>query len=263
MSGNFRALVSLFLLLAFPALALEGLEKGESAVVAKVVDGDTVVLEHAIDGVLAVRLVGIQAPKLPLGRPGFTAWPLAEEAKRGLAALVAGRRLTLSFGGRRKDRHGRLLAHLHDRDGVWIQGEMLRLGLARVYSFADNRAAVAEMLEREHQARAAGLGIWDSPYYAIRAPAEAVGDIGTFQIVEGRVLDAANVKGRVYLNFGLDWRSDFTVTIAAKARKLFASNGIDLLALKRRRLRARGWLKQRNGPMIEASHPEQIEILAD
>ena len=188
---------------------------------------------------------------------------MAEEAERGLVALVAGQRLTLSFGGRRKDCHGCLLAHLHDSGGVWIQGEMLRLGLVRVYSFADNRAAGAEMLARERQARAAGLGIWDDPYYAIPAPAEAAGDIGTFQIVEGRGLEAANVKGRVYLNFGLDWRSDFTVTVAAKARKLFAGNGINLLALKRRRLRARGWLKQRNGPMIEASHPEQIKILAD
>ncbi len=263
MNGNLRAFIALFLFLAFPALALNGLEKGESAQVAKVVDGDTVVLKRAIDGARQVRLVGIQAPKLPLGRPGFIAWPLAEEAKKGLAALVAGRQLTLSFGGRRKDRHGRLLTHLHDGDGVWIQGEMLRLGLARVYSFADNRMVVAEMLGHERQARAAGLGIWADPYYAIRAPAETIGDIGTFQIIEGRVLDAANVKGRVYLNFGLDWRNDFTVTVAAKAQKLFTGNGIDLLALKRRRLRARDWLKQRNGPMIEASHPEQIEILTD
>ena len=30
-----------------------------------------------------------------------------------------------------------------------------------------------------------------------------------------------------------------------------------------RRLRARGWLKSLNGPSIAATHPEQIEVLAE
>ena len=59
---------------------------GTSARGVEVVDGDTVVLE---DG-RRVRLVGIQAPKLPLGRPGFERWPLADEAKHALESLVLG-----------------------------------------------------------------------------------------------------------------------------------------------------------------------------
>ncbi len=56
-----------------------------------------------IDGIRTYdRLVGIQAPKLPLGRPGFSTWPLAWEAKRALERLVLGQRVTLSFGGRRR-----------------------------------------------------------------------------------------------------------------------------------------------------------------
>ncbi|MCH6590875.1 MAG: thermonuclease family protein [Proteobacteria bacterium] len=164
----------LFLLSAGPAAAAPAataLEAGESAGVARVVDGDTVVLDRAIGTATEVRLVGIQAPKLPLGRPGFPTWPLAGEAKRALERLVLGRRVTLSFGGRRMDRHGRLLAHLHAADGAWIQGELLRLGLARVYSFADNRALIPEMLALERRARAAGRGIWGHPFYAIRTPA--------------------------------------------------------------------------------------------
>ncbi len=53
---------------AGPAPAAEGLEAGESAGIAQVVDGDTVVLDRAIGAATEVRLVGIQAPKLPLGR---------------------------------------------------------------------------------------------------------------------------------------------------------------------------------------------------
>jgi endonuclease YncB( thermonuclease family) len=256
-------LFALFVGLGGPAPAAKGLEAGESAAVARVVDGDTVVLDRAIGTAMEVRLVGIQAPKLPLGRPNFPIWPLAGESKRALERLVLGRRVTLSFGGRRVDRHGRLLAHLHAAGGAWIQGEMLRLGLARVYGFADNRALIPEMLALERQARAAGRGIWGHPFYAIRTPARTNRDIGTFQIVEGTVVAAARVKGRIYLNFGADWRTDFTVTIGSKAQKLFRQAGVDPLALEGRRLRVRGWLKRFNGPLIEATHPGQIEAPAE
>ena len=251
------------------ALALAGsppaaaLQPERSARAVAIVDGDTLVLEDGLE----VRLVGIQAPKLPLGRPGFEAWPLAEEAKAALGRLALNRRVALAYGGRRVDRHGRALAHLTLEDGTWVQGRLLALGMARVYSFADNRALVAEMLALERDARAAGLGIWAEPFYALRrAEALSAGareDIGTFQLVEGRVRAAAEVRGRVYLNFAEDWRSDFTVSLAPAVRRLFEREGLDPLAYEGRRLRVRGWLHLRNGPMIEATHPEQIELLED
>ncbi|MCW8951924.1 MAG: thermonuclease family protein, partial [Rhodospirillales bacterium] len=83
--------------------------------------------------------------------------------------------------------------------------------------------------------------------------------IDTFQLVEGRVVDTANVKGTVYLNFGRNWRTDFTVAIHRRALRLFEKTGVDPLLLKGRTIRVRGWLRSRNGPMIEATHPEQIE----
>ena len=249
-----------------PALALE-LEPGGIALVAEVVDGDTVVLDRAIDGAREVRLVGLQAPKLALGREGFRTWPLAPKAKAALESLVLGRTVRLSFGGRRRDRHGRLLAHLHVDDDrcaracSWVQGEMLERGMARVYSFADNRARVEAMYARERLARRAGRGIWALRFYAVRTADRTGRGIGTFQLVEGRVLAAARVKGRVYLNFGPDWRTDFTITVSGKALRLFRKAGLDPLLLEGRRVRVRGWLKSFNGPMIEATHPEQIQVL--
>jgi micrococcal nuclease len=35
----------------------------------------------------------------------------------------------------------------------------------------------------------------------------------------------------------------------------------DITALQGRQIRIRGWLKDWNGPMIEATHPQQIEFL--
>ncbi|MEC7592503.1 MAG: thermonuclease family protein [Pseudomonadota bacterium] len=243
---------------AEPPLPAADLRAGERARVAAVVDGDTVVLTTGRQ----VRLVGLQAPKLPLGRVGFTAWPLAEEAWAALNDMLAGRQIALYYGGRRRDRYRRYLAHVVRDDGLWVQGALLRLGLARVYSFADNQTAVADMLVEERAARRAGRGIWALPFYRIRTPGELTGDIDSFQVVEGRVVAVAAVGRSVYLNFGLDWRTDFTAVVAAKKAPAFAAAGIELARLAGRAVRLRVWIRRRNGPARTLTHPAQIELLA-
>ncbi|MGE0651882.1 MAG: thermonuclease family protein [Alphaproteobacteria bacterium] len=235
-----------------------GLVAGGPGRVVEVTDGDTVILD---DG-RTVRLVGIQAPKLPLGRPGFRTWPLAPEARRALETLALDRRVTPHFGGARMDRHGRLLAHLARDDGLWLQGAMLARGLARVYTFEDNRAVAREMYALESTARNAKRGIWSHPYYRIRTTEEAGGHVGGFELVEGRILDVAMVRGRGYLNFGADWRTDFTIVVPKRAGATFrAVFGRKMEKLQGKRVRVRGWLRRYNGPMIESTHPEQIEVL--
>ncbi len=253
----YRLFIPFFLLIVAGAGSAAPLTRDGSGRVATIVDGDTLILDDGRE----IRLVGIQAPKLPLGRRHFKTWPLAAQAKQALAALTLGKEVTLSYGGRRIDRYNRLLAHLHDRDGRWIQGELLRGGMARVYSFADNRAMVAEMLTLERAARAARRGIWRNRFYRIRDAQDAARDIGGFQLVEGRVFAVAPRRKRTYINFSADWRTDFTITVAARARRLFRAAGLDLAQLEGRRIRVRGWVKSYNGPTIEATHPEQIEIL--
>ena len=257
-------LAVLFLLLLIPpAQALDGLTAGEEAGVQSVVDGDTVVLDRTIAGATQVRLTGIQAPKLPLGRKGFKEWPLAKEAKIALEKLILSKTVRLHYGNARMDRHGRLLAHLTGPDGDWIQGAMLRLGMARVYTFPDNRALATDMQTAEASARTAQRGIWGHPFYRIRNadPRALAEDIDTFQVIEGRVTGAADVRGVMYLNFGENWRDDFTVRVGRKAARLFKSSKLGPAAYQGKRVQVRGWLKSWNGPMIEASHPEQIVVL--
>ena len=250
------ALAALALLWPHPAPA----ETPRRGVVGAAIDGDTVALESGIE----IRLVGIQAPRLALGRAGLRDWPLAREARAALEAMLVGARVRLVYGGLRVDRHRRLLAHLEreaapGRPALWAQGEMLRRGLARVYTFPDNRARAGRMLALERAARAARRGIWRLRAYRVLAPEEARRRIGRFELVEGRVLRAAAVRGRFYLNFGADWRTDFTVSIARKHRRRFRRAGIDIASLAGRIIRVRGWLSWQNGPMIEATHPEQLE----
>ena len=219
--------------LGLPLLAAAGLGHAESpspvpgdgGTVAEVIDGDTLRLG---DGT-TVRLVGIEAPKPPPGRHDRTS-ALAAAAKAALGELALGKAVTLIYGGTRQDRYGRLLAHVYLADGFWLQGELLRRGLARVHVAEDNRARAAEMLALERGARTARRGLWAERAYRVRRPEETSADADSFQLVRGTVVSVAVVRGQGYLNFGPDYRTDFTVVVPARARR----------ALCRSRHRSRG-----------------------
>lgn len=224
-------------------------------------DGATLVLSDGDK----LRLSGIQAPKLYAGAETSMNWPWAEESKAALDDLAAGSRVALGADQIKRDRHGRLIGQAFLEDGTWLQGAMVSAGLARAYSFADTRDCAGELLKAEAEARTNNRGLWNDPFYAIRdasTPETLLPLEGRYELVVGRVLKADTVGSRVYLNFGRYWKEDFTVTIDAKAKKLFDTSGFDPLALENALVRVRGWLEVLDGPRMAVTHPEQIEVLA-
>ncbi len=260
---------TLFLIMALallqPALGCETLQTGYISKVTQITDGDSVILE---DGT-RVRLIGIQAPKLSLGREEFTDWPLANEAKQALSTIALNKRVRLDFGSEKQDRHGRTLAHLFvindDDSEVWLQKYMLQRGMARVYSFADNRLCIPDLLNYEATARSNQQGIWGDDYYKIRIaekPNRILKLDNRYELVEGRVISATKVGSRTYLNFGKNYKDDFTIVIEKYGQKIFNKADINPLAYENALIRVRGWIEIKNGPIIEVTHPEQIEVLA-
>ncbi len=259
--GSIAVRAVLSLLPAAAAVAQEFPEPAPATRVARVVeviDGDTIALEGGAEA----RLVGVMAPGLSLGRGWVADEPFALEARDALEALVLGRTVALVAGETPVDRHGRMLAHVVTGDGVWVQGRMLRSGLARVSSRADNRAHTDAMLGHEAAARAASAGLWSDPFFAVRDARRPDGvRIDRFEVVEGVVAGVAEIDRRVYVNFGDDWRADMTVTVSPHDRSAFREGPLDLLALEGVRVRVRGWTGRYNGPMMEIDHPEAIEVL--
>jgi hypothetical protein len=148
---------------------------------------------------------------------------------------------------------------------VWVQQQMLAEGMARVYSFPDNRACLPDLFAAEGRARLQRLGIWADPYYSVRRadrPESLADSQGRYELVEGRVLLADAAGGQVYLNFGRIWKEDFTAVIGSGALRLFKAAGLDPLTLGGALVRIRGWVDDHDGPRIEVTHPEQIEVLA-
>jgi len=242
----------------------EILQKGSTGIVAKVVDGDSLLLSNGNK----IRLIGIQAPKLALGREGFKDWPLAKEAKAALEEITLDKTVRLEYGGARVDRYDRVLAHLfvlNEKKEIWVQREMLERGFARVYSFADNRSCLEPLLQAEARARVEKKNIWANSYYNIRyanKPDKLLPLVDHYELVEGAVLSAKRVGSRRYLNFGETYQNDFTIVIEKSAWRLFKKAGIKLSDYQNALIRVRGWVEIYGGPRIEVTHPEQIEILA-
>lgn len=252
--------------LAVSSLGLRAtdLKAGEIGRVSSVVDGDTLFLESG----LKVRLSAMQAPKLPLGRKGFEAWPLAEESKATLQKLTQGKKLQLFYGGERRDRYGRALAQTftlneEGQKDIWLQQEMVRLGMARVYTWPDTFQDSEKLYTAEVNARDAKRGIWGHDYYKIRTPDpdRLAQDVDSYQIVQGVIISSADIRGQIYLNFGANYKTDFTIAIAKRDRKRFEKAGVDPLSLDGATVRVRGWVELSNGPMIWLDHPERLEIL--
>lgn len=122
----------------------------------RAVDGDTVEISPAIDGIEDVRLIGMDTPETS-GDCGTE--PLAETAE-DYTARYAGGRLTLEFDEERTDRYGRLLAYVYMADGEMLNEELVREGLAQVATFPPNVRHEEDFLEAQVRAREESAGIW-------------------------------------------------------------------------------------------------------
>ena len=248
-----------------PAVSCGGAEIARGAV-GRVIDGRTFVLDDGRE----VRLAAIEVP--PLTPPMQTgAAPGGAAAKEALEALAGGDEVVLRRAEVLSDRYGRLVAYAYavrDGDELFVQGELIASGFARVAERAGNRACAAELVHREAAARQAKLGLWADPYYQVlnaETPADVLAHKGRFALVEGKVVSVRESGATIYVNFGRRWSEGFAVTISKRNERIFAAAGLDLKSLTGRLVRVRGWVEERGAgdtggrPEIEAAHPEQIE----
>ncbi len=184
-----------------------------------------------------------------------------DRARDALVGLVLNRDVVLRFPGPRFDRYGRLVARVEWPDGTWVQALLVARGWAIVASDEDRVDGLADLLRREDAARRAGRGLWADWRYAVRDPLSAAKAPEGYRVVEGTVAAVATVGSWTYLNFGEDWRSDFTVSVHRRDRRRMEQELGALAGLQGRQVRVRGWMRHFNGPMIEATYPQQIELL--
>ena len=230
--------------------------RGERGVVIDITDSGGLIVETETGERLNVRVAAIRQPDIDE--------PLHAAANTALVDAAGAAAVSLSYDGEhRRDRYDRAIAYVDMEGGGDLSARLVESGWAIVYSTRDARADIEALLALEGEARQHGRGLWSDPAFQVRTadPNGLALWLDSVQIVEGRVISTAQTRERIYLNFGFDYRSDFTVSVDNEAFERFAAAGIDLLDLQDVTVRVRGWLHRRNGPMIAIDHPERLEIL--
>ena len=237
------------------------LAPGGSGRVADIVDGDTLVLA---DGRI-VRLMGVEAPKPFLVRPAADVGMLAEKARRELARLIAGKAVEIRLGEQQSDRHGRILAHLFLDDGTWVQHRMVDAGFARIRPFAGEDSCLSPLRAPENAARLAGRGLWQNPEFTVISAYDPslIERKGLYVSVVGRIISVGRGNRIDFLNFGHNWRRDFTVMVGASVSEALAESGMPIETFATRLVRIRGVIEESGGPAIRLSDPGEIEFLED
>jgi endonuclease YncB( thermonuclease family) len=245
----------LALVLTQPGIrAGEPLRSEGPVAVAEVLAGDLLRLSDS----RVVRLAGVRVPAADAEQ--VEARSLALKARAELGRLLDGHTIRLAPVEAAHDRYGRLVAHIERSDGLWLQGALLEQGLAQVQTRPGEAARAAAMLGLEQSARAAGRGLWAVAAFLPQDAGALHDSVGRFRIVRGRVLRVAPTESHVYLNFGADWRADFTVRVR-RAEVDGALAGTELEGLAGRLVEVRGVVLEAGGPLIELSHPEQLQVL--
>ncbi len=209
-----------------------------------------------------VRLAAIEAPNAqeestPTHR-GRSGEPLGEEARHALELLIAHKTITLELNSQAHDRHDRLLGQAYVGN-LWVQGELLTQGYAMTYSFSDTpREITQKMLAQERLARAAKRGLWAHPYYRVITPGETDEFINRFKLVKGTVVSVHHSHDNIYINFFNEWKGKFAVFISRKHAPAFTQ--MNLTSLERKTILVRGWIHYHNAPMMDITHPDELEI---
>jgi endonuclease YncB( thermonuclease family) len=218
-----------------------------------VTDGRNIRLADGRD----IKLLGIEVPQTAGSRAALA-------SKIALENLVLGKDIALTAPSNTADRYGRIAAFAFvNGSETPVQYNLLALGHAQVLANIEDKTCSLALFREERKAREARIGLWGDPGYALRAAEDGPGmrsQRGRFSVAEGRVMSVRDSGGTIYVNFGRRWSEALTVTILKRHERSFLTAGIEPKILEGRVVRVRGYVDVRNGPVIEATHPEQIEI---
>ena len=137
-----------------------------TAVVLKVVDGDTIDIRDQNRGRLRIRVLGIDTPETK--KPGYTVGCWGPQATQFATDNLLGQAVAIVTDPTQDttDRYGRTLAYLVKGDGWNYSIEAARAGAAQSYVYqGDPVSLYPEIAAAEQEARDAQRGLWGPPCF--------------------------------------------------------------------------------------------------
>ena len=244
--GKKLVIIALLLLLAFTPChvckAGDVLTVGEGL---RIIDGDTI----EIPGGERVRLLGIDTPEKGDLLSNMAATRLKELTTPGPVEFKL---------CDERDRYGRLLATV-SVDGSDVNRILLREGLALPMLIPPcGRTVAKEILIAAAEGAMSGKGIYTRGENRIISHADSHEHIGEYVMVKGRILELYKGRKAWHLNFGQDYKTDFTAVLFRDGQSRFSDLGIDPAVLVGSEVLVIGKVKRYNGPEIIVHGPDQI-----
>ncbi|MFH1772373.1 MAG: thermonuclease family protein [Candidatus Omnitrophota bacterium] len=248
------------LLISFFAASCQAAPDYSRIQVVEVIDGDTIKLSNGE----IVRYIGIDTPETYIKSAkkfAYNPQPFSLEAKEFNRNLVMGRFIRVEFDVERYDKYKRLLGYCFIED-TFINAEILRQGYASLYTRPPNVKYSENLLSAYRYAKEMKNGLWGA-YETIDSDS-AHNYIDQIRTVHGKVVNTYKSESCIFLNFGKNYRTDFTIVIFNDSIDYFTENNIDPLSYYRNRMvEATGRIRQYNGPEIIVHGPQEIIILSD
>jgi hypothetical protein len=194
-----------------------------------------------------------------MGAP-HKSWPYSTQSKKVLNHIAGDQKISLLCEGKTKTYDGYIIAHVVLSDGLWLQHMLVAQGTVYVFPRAGHTSGTDTLYTAEMHARKNTLGLWGTNAETLKS-SEATIPTGWFQIVTGKIISVGKSTDRTYLNFGANWRDDFTVEIPRNAHKVFARSNQDPTQWQGKTIEARGWIDWKGGPRLVADNPGQIRVL--
>ena len=215
--------------------------------VASVHDGDTITL----DGGEKIRLLGINTPEVG----GFRALePGGMAARDWLREKILGKKVRLELDATTRDKYHRLLAHVFDANGLHLNLELVKAGLATTDIFPPCLKYVGQLVGAEQQAEREKRGVWALPDHQA-VPVESFGDGRRegWQRFVGAPVEV--VRGSSWA--GLRFKGGLEAHIPQTNLGLFPP----LESYLGRRVEVRGWFSRHGGGnSISIRHPSAMPL---
>ncbi|MGM0678542.1 MAG: thermonuclease family protein [Pseudomonadota bacterium] len=205
---------------------------------------------HRRDG-RKLRLIGINTPER--AREDVPAEPYAGMARRRLQVQAEGS-WGLVYDRERRDRYGRLLAHVFDHQGRNITRRLLEQGTGQLLVIPPNLRFLECYRRAQDRARRHKRGLWAlSTYQTLPVAMLDSQHRGQYRVLRGRLTRIGESRSSLWLNLG----PDFALRIARTDLSHFERERI--AAWRHQPLLVQGWIYRRNNQWrMRLRHPAAL-----
>ena len=157
-------------------------------------DGDTIYTKNGTK----LRLLNIDTPEINPNNEK-PAEPFSKEAKKKLKALIGNsEKIYWHTDNRKKDRYGRILAHVFNYKGELLSAKLLESGHAKMLVIPPNDGYWRCLKEIERSAKQSNLGLWSLSVNQ-KISLDQVKQNNGFQWIEGKVTQRQQTKKNLWL----------------------------------------------------------------